>query len=220
MIRSWWRWRQRCRWWWGGWGWGEHFTDQFSKRGVHLEIDDRTVLRNDDPVVATGGTRRLHVPVEGVLKVRVLHPSLVHRIAASCKYIPRPWAIFKNIHQGGHVTSMDHFREHSQGRSRHVHGSFSRKFTREVKSRSRTIFKNIHQGGHVTSLDHSQEHSPGRPYRTRNHEIESAIGHSIDLGSFLIEWRNVREWMGGSCLCEWIVMEEWEHVLLVQCFIV
>ena len=165
MIRSWWRWRQRCRWWWWWGGGGEHFTDQFSKRGVHLEIDDGTVLRNNDPVVATGGTRPLHVPVEGVLKVRVLHPSLVHRIAASCKCIPRPWAIFKNIHKGGHVTSMDHFREHSPGRSRHVYGPLSRTFTREVTSRPWTTFENIHQGGHVTSMDHSQEHSPGRSRR-------------------------------------------------------
>ena len=89
----------------------------------------------------------------------------------------RLWTTLENIHQGGHVTSMDHFREHSPGRSRHVygplsrtftrevtslHGPLSRTFTREVTSRPWIILKNIHQGGHVAFTDHFQEHSPGR----------------------------------------------------------
>ena len=52
----------------------------------------------------------------------------------------RPWTTLENIHQGGHVTSIDHSQEHSPRRSRRVHGSFSRTFT----------------------MDHSQEHSRGR----------------------------------------------------------
>ena len=56
------------------------------KRGIHLEIDDRTVVGNDDTVVTAWSSRRLHVPVKGVLKVRVLQPPFVHRVAAACTH--------------------------------------------------------------------------------------------------------------------------------------